>query len=583
MDRQIVYPGAIPLETDLLNTNKYAMIGIAKLAAAVMGTNTYLRGLLCTASSPASMIINIARGEIYSLQNIDNEAYSSLPADTVNTILKQGVILSSTAFTLTAPTTAGQSINYLIQITYQDVDTGATVLPYYNAANPSQAYSGPNNSGTAQYTARTGVCVVALKSGVAAITGTQTTPVADAGYTAAWVITVAQGATTITSANISVAANAPFLPTAGIVDGIQRNAMTFAADTGVANAYVASFLPNLPTIVDGVRLTFKAKTANTGASTFVPNGMASAPIYSHANQALQGGEIAANGLVEVEWNSTNAAWILCGNSGGTTPVLAGTQSNHAVNLGQGNAQWSPVVGASRNAKMSVTVASATATFTADQLTVTTGLNGQPYLLTSFSKTINLATTGAGGMDTGTVPANGFVALYAIYNPTTQISALLAVNASSVVAPEVYGGSNMPAGYTASALVSVLPTSASQLAPVIQQGRRVSIVGASILSGSGAPSSLAALAITVIPLNTTLIRMSATVGIITNDTTGVLEVAASAALVGAKRISLGASGTGGTLSTTSYMEMPVADNSRNIYWRVQSANISYGLTTMGYEF
>lgn len=334
MDRQIVYPGAIPLETDLLNTNRYAMIGIAKLAAAVMGTNTYLRGLSCTASSPASMTINIARGEIYSLQNIDNTAYSSLPADTVNTILKQGVILSSTPFTLTAPTTAGQSINYLIQVTYQDIDTGATVLPYYNAANPSQAYSGPNNSGVAQYTARTGVCVISLKSGVAAVTGTQTTPSADAGYTAAWVITVAQGATTITAANIFVASNAPFLPTSGIVDGIQRNAMTFAADTGSANAYVASYLPNLATIADGVRLTFKAKTANTGASTFAANGAASAPIYSHANQALQGGEIAANGLVEVEWNSTNAAWILCGNSGGATPVLAGTQSNHAVNLGQ---------------------------------------------------------------------------------------------------------------------------------------------------------------------------------------------------------------------------------------------------------
>ncbi|EOI7432038.1 hypothetical protein OZ691_000341 [Yersinia enterocolitica] len=246
-------------------------------------------------------------------------------------------------------------------------------------------------------------------------------------------------------------------------------------------------------------------------------------------------------------------------------------------------QLTGVIGTSRNAKMSVTAASSTATFTADELIVQTALGGLQYKLSSFSKTINLATTGVGGMDTGTVPANGFVALYAIYNPTTQISALLAVNASLVVAPEVYGGSNMPAGYTASALVSVLPTSSSQLAPVIQQGRRVSIVGASILSGSGAPSSLAALAITVIPLNTTLIRMSATVGIIANDTTGVLEVAASAALVGAKRISLGAAGTGGTLSTTSYMEMPVADNSRNIYWRVQSANISYGLTTMGYEF
>lgn len=258
-----------------------------------------------------------------------------------------------------------------------------------------------------------------------------------------------------------------------------------------------------------------------------------------------------------------------------------------TNLGLSDAAHLPqltgVIGTSRNAKMSVTAASSTATFTADELIVQTALGGLQYKLSSFNKTINLATTGAGGMDTGTVPANGFVALYAIYNPTTQISALLAVNASSVVAPEVYGGSNIPAGYAASALVSVLPTSSSQLAPVIQQGRRVSIVGASILSGSGAPSSLAALAITVIPLNTTLIRISATVGIIANDTTGVLEVAASAALVGAKRISLGASGTGGTLSTTSYMEMPVADNSRNIYWRVQSANISYGLTTMGYEF
>ncbi|HDL8370936.1 TPA: hypothetical protein ACGUO4_002502 [Yersinia enterocolitica] len=268
-----------------------------------------------------------------------------------------------------------------------------------------------------------------------------------------------------------------------------------------------------------------------------------------------------------------------------TPVL--TTKNGLENLGLSDVAHLPqltgVVGTSRNAKMSVTSASSTATFTADELIVQTALGGLQYKLSSFSKTINLATTGVGGMDTGTVPANGFVALYAIYNPTTQISALLAVNASSVVAPEVYGGSNMPAGYTASALVSVLPTSSSQLAPVIQQGRRVSIVGASILSGSGAPSSLAALAITVIPLNTTLIRMSATVGIIANDTTGVLEVAASAALVGAKRISLGAAGTGGTLSTTSYMEMPVADNSRNIYWRVQSANISYGLTTMGYEF
>lgn len=334
MHRQIVYPGSIPLETDLLNTNKYAMIGLAKLASAMMGATTYLRGLTCSPSSPASMVVNVARGEIYSVQNVDNSAYSSLPADTTNTILKQGIVMSSTAFTLTAPTTAGQSINYLVQVTFSETDSDATVLPYYNAANPSVAYSGPNNSGAAQNTVRSGVCTVALKAGVAATTGTQTTPSVDTGYTAAWVITVAQGATSVTAANISVAANAPFLPVSGIVAAIQQSTMTYATDTGAANNYVAQFVPAIPTLTDGMRFTFRAKVANTGASTFAANGGSAYPLYSHAHQALQGGEIIANGLIEVEWNSTLTAWVLCGNSGGALPVAAATQSNHALQLGQ---------------------------------------------------------------------------------------------------------------------------------------------------------------------------------------------------------------------------------------------------------
>ncbi|ABE29935.1 hypothetical protein DR64_724 [Paraburkholderia xenovorans LB400] len=122
--------------------------------------------------------------------------------------------------------------------------------------------------------------------------------------------------------------------------------------------------------------------------------------------------------------------------------------------------YSPVVGSSRNLAMSVAAASATATLTADEIVVGTELGGQKYVLPSFNKTINLATTGAGGMDTGTAPISGFVALYAIYNPTTQTSALLATNATSAVQPNVYGGGNMPSGYTASALLSVWATNAS---------------------------------------------------------------------------------------------------------------------------
>ncbi|CNI23453.1 tail fiber protein [Yersinia frederiksenii] len=164
-------------------------------------------------------------------------------------------------------------------------------------------------------------------------------------------------------------------------------------------------------------------------------------------------------------------------------------------------QLTGVIGTLRNAKMSVTAASATATFTADELIVQAALGGRQYKLSGFSKTINLATTGANGMDTGTVPAAGFVAIYAIYNPTTLSSALLAVNATSAVQPEVYGGANMPSGYTASALVSVWRTSSSQFVVGFQIDRAISAQQLTILSTTTSTSTVTSLSIvSVVPLN-----------------------------------------------------------------------------------
>lgn len=118
------------------------------------------------------------------------------------------------------------------------------------------------------------------------------------------------------------------------------------------------------------------------------------------------------------------------------------------------------VGTATNLKMTVPTASASATITADQVVVGTGLGGQAYRLSSYSKTINLATTGPGGMDAGTAPANGYVALYAIFNPVTGASSILATNATLAIMPPVYGAAPYPAGYTASALLAVVPTNAS---------------------------------------------------------------------------------------------------------------------------
>jgi hypothetical protein len=161
-----------------------------------------------------------------------------------------------------------------------------------------------------------------------------------------------------------------------------------------------------------------------------------------------------------------------------------------------------VVGTSRNLAMTITTASASATLTADEIIVESALGGLTYKLASFSKTVNISTTGAGGMDTGSPPANGFVALYAIYNPTTQTAALLATNATSSAAPNVYGGSNMPSGYTASALVSVWPTGSSLLSAGYQYDRRVyrinTILSSNTTAGSASYASLNISA--AVPLN-----------------------------------------------------------------------------------
>ena len=217
LDRKIVYPGAIPLETDLLSTNKFAMIGLAKLAAAVLGTNTAVNGFTCIPTTPASTNVMLTPGEIYSMASVDSTAYSSLAADTTHQILKQGILMDSVVLACPAPTTSGFSINYLIQVAYSDNDTNATVLPYYNASNPSQAFSGANNSGNAQNTVRQGAVSFSAKAGISAATGSQTTPAPDPGYVGLFVVSVGYGQTAINSAAITLYSSAPFVtPTTGL-------------------------------------------------------------------------------------------------------------------------------------------------------------------------------------------------------------------------------------------------------------------------------------------------------------------------------------------------------------------------------
>jgi hypothetical protein len=210
MDRQIVYPASIPLDTDILGAQRDAMIALGYLLQATLGTGTVADGLACTPTSPASLTVNVGPGSITQLTVIDSTDYGSLPASS-NPLMKLGINVGTTQFTLTPPANTGQSINYLIEASFQETDANAVVLPYYNAANPAQPYSGPDNSGATQNTQRVQSVSLQIKSGPPGPSGSQSTPSVDQGYVGLWVITLSYGVTAITSANIAPYPTAPFI------------------------------------------------------------------------------------------------------------------------------------------------------------------------------------------------------------------------------------------------------------------------------------------------------------------------------------------------------------------------------------
>ncbi|WP_440972618.1 hypothetical protein [Pseudomonas koreensis] len=214
--------------------------------------------------------------------------------------------------------------------------------------------------------------------------------------------------------------------------------------------------------------------------------------------------------------------------------------------------------------MSVSSASATASLTAEEVVVKSALGGQTWLVSSFNKTVNLASIGAGGMDTGAAPVSGYVALYVIFNPTTSAAALLAVNATLAAQPTTYAGANMPAGYTASALVSVWGVTGSQFRVGEQVDREVFTSPVSVLSTSSTSNTLIPLSVAAAaPLNSRKISGSYTAAVSANGFNGTISGAASG--VGSQNFICNFSGTGGTV----FRGLPVL-TAQTIYYSITTA-------------
>jgi len=104
----------------------------------------------------------------------------------------------------------------------------------------------------------------------------------------------------------------------------------------------------------------------------------------------------------------------------------------------------------------------TATITAGQIILQTASDGAAYLASSVNVTLNSATSGAGGLDTGSLAASSWYYVYLIYNGTT-VNALMSASATSPTLPFGYT-------YVTSAIGAVRTDGSKNFLGFIQYGR-----------------------------------------------------------------------------------------------------------------
>lgn len=144
------------------------------------------------------------------------------------------------------------------------------------------------------------------------------------------------------------------------------------ASTGSANAYVLATNQTHAALADQSLLVFRANFANTGAATLAVDGLAAKAIKKNHDQALVSGDIEANQVVVVAYNSTDDTYELISSVGLNIQalVIAASDENSAISAGTAKITFRmpyafTLLAGNAGVKASLTTAASTGTFTVD--------------------------------------------------------------------------------------------------------------------------------------------------------------------------------------------------------------------------
>ncbi len=351
-------------------------------------------------------------------------------------------------------------------------------------------------------------------------------------------------------------------------------------------------------------------TGTSGAATFSGNTL-NIPNYAESTGTVTSASVvSANGLAGTVANptttpaitlSTTVTGLLKGNGAAISAAVsdtdyqapisvtttgttgAATFSGNTLNIpNYTSTTVSPVTGANVNLVGSSAGSAQTATWTADELVAKTALGGTAYIGSTLSLSFNGATTGANGMDTGSMPTTGALYIYAIYNPTTTTWAVLGTTSGS--GSTVYSGANMPSGYTASCLIWMGATVSTNFPAFKQIGHQVEMASLQIGGGSlsGETSNTA---VSISPLPAAVKGVSGYISQVQSSSTAQqLSISSSSAGLGQQTAPSYSSGIANTGLTNVLHFESVIDVSQNIYYYTGNTTASsVNILLYGYVF
>ncbi|OUJ16482.1 hypothetical protein [Acetobacter sp. DsW_063] len=157
MDRNIIYAGAVPLDTDMLYAGRFAKVGLGKLASQVYGDGVSAAEGFALTFSTTAMTLTVGAGSVLAPGVVDVTAIGAttagLAADST-AVTVQYLLTAASTLTLSAGTTYG------IYAVCSDSDTTNTVAAFFNSSNPSQTLSGQGNDATAMPTVRSSTITI---------------------------------------------------------------------------------------------------------------------------------------------------------------------------------------------------------------------------------------------------------------------------------------------------------------------------------------------------------------------------------------------------------------------------------------